>query len=70
MSVTLDSERLRRELVRRGWNANELAHAARLSNATISAACRGRAISPTSVRLIVKALMSEPPLPDIDIFLS
>jgi transcriptional regulator with XRE-family HTH domain len=70
MSVTLDSERLRRELVRRGWNATELAQAARVSNATVSAACRGRAISPTSVRLIVKALMSQPPLPDIDIFLS
>jgi transcriptional regulator with XRE-family HTH domain len=70
MSATLDSERLRRELVRRGWNANELAQAARLSNATISAACRGRAISPTSVRLIVKALMSQPPLADIDLFLS
>ena len=70
MSVTLNGERLRRELVRRGWNANELAHAARLSNATVSAACRGIAISPTSVRLIVKALMSQPPLPDIDIFLS
>lgn len=69
MSVTLDSERLRRELVRRGWNATELAHAARLSNATVSAACRGRAISPTSVRLIVKALIAQPPLPEIDALL-
>jgi hypothetical protein len=70
MSVAINSALLLRELARRGWNGCDLARAARVSNATVSAACRGRAISPTSLRLIVEALMSQPPLPDIDGFLS
>jgi hypothetical protein len=70
MSVIVNGERLRRELARRGWMGTDLASAARISNATVSAACWGKAISPTSLRLIVEALMSQPPLPEIDGLLS
>jgi DNA-binding Xre family transcriptional regulator len=70
MSVAINGEHLRRELARRGWTGSDLAHAARISNATVSAACWGRTVSMTTLRLIIDALTTQPPLPDIDVFLS
>jgi transcriptional regulator with XRE-family HTH domain len=69
MSVPINGDHLRRELSRRGWTGSDLAHTARISNATVSAACRGRAISSTTLRLIVEALLAQPPLPEIDALL-
>ena len=66
MSVALNCEALRRELARRGWNGNDLAHAARISHATVSAACAGHRVSPTTVRLIALALAEATPLRGVD----
>jgi transcriptional regulator with XRE-family HTH domain len=52
---------LRQEMTRRGWAAIDLARAARLSPATVSAALAGRPIAASSVALIAKALASAPP---------
>jgi transcriptional regulator with XRE-family HTH domain len=56
VGVPINAEYLRRELARRGWNSNDLARAAKLSHATVSAACTGRMVSPTTLRLIASAL--------------
>lgn len=66
MSVTIHPGRLRQEIARRGWNPIDLARAARLSPATISAALNGRAISASSLTLIVEALGQAPPVELID----
>ena len=60
MSVVVDGGRLRFEIGRRGWNSIDLARAARLSPATVSAALSGKPISATSVGLIARALASAP----------
>ena len=60
MSVTVDAQRLRQEIARRGWGGVDLARAARLSPATVSAALSGRPIAATSLNLMVKALTSAP----------
>ncbi len=66
MSVCLDASRLRRELARRGLSATDLAHEARLSAATVSAALAGRPITTTSLRLIAEVLMRVPVVDAID----
>ncbi|MGO9198397.1 MAG: helix-turn-helix domain-containing protein [Acidimicrobiales bacterium] len=66
MSITVHAGRLRQEIARRGWSAIDLARAARLSPATVSAALNGRAISAVSVSLIAKALTATPPEAAID----
>ena len=66
MSVIVHPGRLRFEIARRGWNPIDLARAARLSPATISAALSGRPISATSLKLIAKALADLPPSEVID----
>ncbi len=60
MSVIVHPGRLRQEMTRRGWAATDLAHAARLSQATISAAVNGRPISQRSLGLIAMALQRAP----------
>jgi hypothetical protein len=60
VSVTVDAQRLRQEIARRGWGGVDLARAARLSPATVSAALSGRPIAATSLNLMVKALASAP----------
>jgi lambda repressor-like predicted transcriptional regulator len=66
MGIVINHVVLRRELARRGWNASELARAARLSHATVSAACAARPVSPTSVKLIADALARAPVLANVD----
>lgn len=61
MSVLVDSERLHREITRRGWSPVDLARAARLSPATVSAALNGRPIAAASLALMAKALSAAPP---------
>jgi transcriptional regulator with XRE-family HTH domain len=60
------TERLRFELARRGWDGCDLAAAAGLSCATVSAAMRGRPISTATLRKMVLALSRTPVLPGVD----
>jgi hypothetical protein len=62
----VDAGRLRLELARRGWDGCDLATAAGLSSATVSAAIRGRLISTASLRKMVVALSRAPVLPGVD----
>lgn len=66
MSVNVDPARLRQEIARRGWSPIDLARAARLSPATVSAAMSGRPIAASSLRLIAKALAAAPTVDVID----
>jgi transcriptional regulator with XRE-family HTH domain len=60
MSVSINASELRREMARRGWDAIDLARAARLSPATVSAALAGKPISAKSVALIAQAIIRAP----------
>jgi transcriptional regulator with XRE-family HTH domain len=62
----IDAERLRFELARRGWDGCDLATAAGLSAATVSAAVQGRSISTLTLRKMVLALSRAPLLPGVD----
>jgi len=66
MSVSVHPERLRQEISRRGWSPVDLARAARLSPATVSAALGGRPIAASSLSLIAKALAETPTVDVID----
>lgn len=66
MSVILRVEILAREVARRGWNFTDLANAAGISSATVTAARAGRPVSPKSLRSIAAALASAPPLDGVD----
>lgn len=70
MSITVDSNRLRAEMVRRGWAATDLAHESRLSNATISAALAGRPIAARSLGLIAQALIRTPAIDVVDLLIA
>lgn len=66
MTVRLNRTRLERELARRGWNATDLARASGCSQATISGARRGRAITSATLSKIANALRQAPVIPGID----
>lgn len=66
MSVTVHPGRLRQEITRRGWSPLDLARAARLSPATISAALSGRPIAASSLNLMARALAKAPVVEVID----
>ncbi len=66
MSIAVDTSRLRIEMVRRGWDAIDLARASRLSPATVSAALSGRPIAAKSLALIAAALLKAPAVETID----
>lgn len=66
MSVVVRTARLRQEMARRGWDAVHLAHEARLSPATVSAALAGRPIAASSLTLIAEALQRAPVISAID----
>lgn len=66
MSVTVQVPLLRQEMARRGWDGSDLARAARLSPATISAALAGRPIAARSLALIAAALAHVPAVEAID----
>jgi transcriptional regulator with XRE-family HTH domain len=66
MSVRVDGRQLRREMVRRGWDAVDLAREARLSPATLSAALAGRPIAASSLSLIAAALVRTPAVEMLD----
>jgi transcriptional regulator with XRE-family HTH domain len=54
--LRLDAARLEYELVRRGWDAIDLARAAGVSPGTLSAAMRGRRINQRTVIRLAVAL--------------
>ena len=62
MSVVIHAGRLRQEIARRGWAGRDLARAAHLSDATISAAMAGRPIAARSMMRIAEALLRAPTL--------
>ena len=66
VSVTVHPGRLRQEIARRGWSPLDLARAARLSPATVSAALAGKPIAASSLNLIAKALAGAPTVDVID----
>ena len=51
------------ELAKRGWTASDLARAAGVSAATVSAAVRGRRISARTLRRFAEALHRQPEVP-------
>jgi transcriptional regulator with XRE-family HTH domain len=58
--------RLDRELIRRGWTANDLALAAGVSAATLSGARHGRRVAPRTLRKIALALSKAPVVAGIE----
>jgi DNA-binding Xre family transcriptional regulator len=66
MSVIVNSDRLDREMARRGWTSADLARTAGLSAATIATARHGRPISARTVAAIARALAGAPPIDDVD----
>lgn len=66
MGIAVRPDVLEREIARRGWTHADLAKAAGVSAATITAATAGRGVSPRTLRLIVKALVDARPLEGVD----
>jgi transcriptional regulator with XRE-family HTH domain len=66
MTSRMHSGRLDRELARRGWNATDLATAAGISVATISAARHGRPVSNSTLCKIADALRNAPVVQGVD----
>ena len=60
MSARISRARLDRELVLRGWTAQDLARRSGVSGATISAARHGQPVRPSSIHRIVTALLRAP----------
>lgn len=61
--------RLEHELVRRGWTGQDLALAAGLSAATVSAARRGRRVHASTVRRMAIALQRAPVIEAVEALL-
>ena len=61
-AARVNADRLRRELVLRGWNGVDLAHFAKVCPATVSAALQGRLVSSTTIRKMALALSKAPPI--------
>jgi len=70
VGILVDARRLRFEMACRGWSGVDLAREANLSQATVSAALAGRAISGTSVALIAKSLLRISPIESIENLIS
>jgi DNA-binding Xre family transcriptional regulator len=64
--VQVSRDRLEREMARRGWNSSQLAKAAGVSPATVTAMRSGRSVSPGTVRAIALALSQVPAVDGID----
>jgi DNA-binding Xre family transcriptional regulator len=66
MSVPINTERLMREMARRGWSRADLARAAGISAPTVTLALSGRPISPHTLKRIALALAAATPLDGVD----
>jgi transcriptional regulator with XRE-family HTH domain len=65
IGVKLNTGTLRRDMYARGWQQKDLAHAANLSNATVSEVMRGRPASLKTLTRIADALEGCPPRDDL-----
>jgi len=61
-SVSINANRLRQELARRGLSSRELARHAKLSVLTVRSALAGRRIAPASLKQIAESLERIPVL--------
>ena len=66
MSFAVDPERLAFQMAIRGLSASDLARKARLSPATMSAACAGKRLRVDSWREVSRALKATPVDPEIE----
>ena len=66
MSVVLAADRLGFELARRGWGNADLARAARVWAATVTAALSGRPVAPRTLMRIAVARAGPPPAAGVD----
>jgi lambda repressor-like predicted transcriptional regulator len=66
MGITVNPERLRHEMARRGWTASRLARESGISPPTVSAALAGRAIAPHTLSAVASALARTPAVAGID----
>jgi DNA-binding Xre family transcriptional regulator len=57
------------ELVRRGWDAADLAEAAGVSQGTLSSARKGKRIAQRTLIRIATALSKKPVVPEVEILL-
>ena len=55
-AAKVNADRLRREMLLRGWNGVDLAHHSGVSPATISHAIQGLPVSSTTIRKLALAL--------------
>ena len=60
MAAQVNADRLRREMLVRGWNGVDLAYRAGVTPATVSHAMRGLPISSTTLLKLAVALSSAP----------
>jgi transcriptional regulator with XRE-family HTH domain len=67
--VRVDAGRLEYELVRRGWDAADLAQAAGVSQGTLSSARRGRRINQRTLVRLATALARQPVVAGVEILL-
>jgi transcriptional regulator with XRE-family HTH domain len=67
--VRLDAARLEYELVRRGWDAADLAKAAGVSQGTLSSARQGKRITQRTLIRLAIALGKQPVVPEVEILL-
>ncbi len=66
MSLPINTDRLMREMARRGWSRGDLARAAGISAPTVTMALAGRPISPATLKRIAMALLAAEPVEGID----
>jgi transcriptional regulator with XRE-family HTH domain len=66
MSVPINTERLMREMARRGWSRRDLARAAGISAPTVTMALAGRPVAPVTLKRIALALLAAKPVEGID----
>jgi transcriptional regulator with XRE-family HTH domain len=63
-AARMNRVRLQREIAARGWNACDLADAAGLSAATLTAVLQGRPVSLRTVQKIAIAIARTPAIPE------
>ncbi len=68
-AAKVNAERLRREMLIRGWDGVDLAYHAGVSPATVSHAMQGHPVSSTTIRKLVAALLRQQPIAGADALL-
>ena len=65
-AAKVNAERLRREMLLRGWDGVDLAYHSGVSPATVSHAMRGHHVSSTTILKLVSALRRQPVIAGAD----